>query len=122
MQNTGLQFLLPYMRPYRRELLIGTLFALAGASASAFSPTWLGWGIDALTKGLGLGTLAMYALGLVGLSVTLAFFRYQLRMLTGNIAAGITYRMSQDMFHRLLLFDKETRQRYGTGDLLARYQ
>ena len=41
-------------------------------------------------------------------------------MLTGEIAAGITYRMSQDMFHRLLLFDKETRQKYGTGDLLSR--
>ena len=59
-------------------------------------------------------------MGLVALAIVVAFFRYQLRMLTGEIAAGITYRMSQDMFHRLLLFDKETRQKYGTGDLLSR--
>ncbi|MCB0186059.1 MAG: ABC transporter ATP-binding protein, partial [Caldilineaceae bacterium] len=32
----------------------------------------------------------------------------------------VSYRMSQDLFHRLLLFDYETRQRYGTGDLLSR--
>ena len=120
MQNSGLNILLPYMRPYRGLLLLGTLFALVGATASAFSPTWLGWGIDALNAGVTSSTLLIYAVGLVTLACTVAFFRYRLRMLTGEIAAGITYRMSQDMFHRLLLFDKETRQKYGTGDLLSR--
>lgn len=120
MQNSGLQFLIPYMRAYTRHLAIGTLYALIGASASAFSPTWLGWGVDALNRGVPSSVLARYALGLIALAVTLAFFRYLLRMLTGEIAAGITYRMSQDLFHRLLLFDRETRQRYGTGDLLSR--
>ncbi|MBW7883115.1 MAG: ABC transporter ATP-binding protein, partial [Caldilineaceae bacterium] len=120
MRKNGLQVLLPYMRSYRRALLIGTLYALIGAGASAFSPTWLGWAVDALTSGARPATLAIYALGLVVLASTLALFRYLLRMLTGNIAAGITYRMSQDLFHRLLLFDRETRQQYGTGDLLSR--
>jgi ATP-binding cassette subfamily B protein len=120
MHKTGLNILLPYMRPYRGVLLLGTLFALIGATASAFSPTWLGWGIDALNADITSSTLLIYALGLVVLACTVAFFRYKLRMLTGEIAAGITYRMSQDMFHRLLLFDKETRQKYGTGDLLSR--
>jgi ATP-binding cassette subfamily B protein len=120
MQKSGLNILFPYMRPYRSSLLIGTLFALLGAGASAFSPTWLGWGVDALSQGVDSNRLLIYALGLVALACIVAFFRYKLRMLTGEIAAGITYRMSQDMFHRLLLFDKETRQQYGTGDLLSR--
>jgi ATP-binding cassette subfamily B protein len=120
MQQSGLNVLFPYMRSYIRYLLIGTLFAIIGATASAFSPTWLGWGIDALTRGVTPNVLLTYALGLVALALTVAFFRYRLRMLTGDIAAGITYRMSQDLFHRLLLFDRETRQKYGTGDLLAR--
>ena len=120
MPKSGLNILFPYMRPYRRSLLLGTLFAMIGAGASAFSPTWLGWGVDALTAGVNSNQLLLYAVGLVALACTVAFFRYHLRMLTGEIAAGITYRMSQDMFHRLLLFDKETRQKYGTGDLLSR--
>jgi ATP-binding cassette subfamily B multidrug efflux pump len=120
MHKTGLNILLPYMRPYQRMLLLGTLLALLGAGASAFSPTWLGWGIDALNTGVTSSTLLIYAVGLIALTCVVAFFRYQLRMLTGEIAAGITYSMSQDMFHRLLLFDKETRQKYGTGDLLSR--
>ena len=120
MHKSGLKILFPYMRPFRGQLILGTIFAMLGAGASAFSPTWLGWGIDALTAGINTNTLIIYAVGLVVLALIVAFFRYKLRMLTGEIAAAITYRMSQDMFHRLLLFDKETRQQYGTGDLLSR--
>lgn len=120
MQHQGLRFLLPYMRPYYGVLMLGTVYALIGAGASAFSPTLLGWGIDNLTAGISAQKLAYYALGLVGLSIAVALFRYLLRMLTGDIAAGVSYRMSQDLYHRLLLFDYETRQQYGTGDLLSR--
>lgn len=120
MQQQGLQFLLPYMRPYRNALLLGTFYALISAGASAFSPTLLGWGIDDLTTGITAQKLVLYSLGLVVLSATMALFRYLLRMLTGDIAAGVSYRMSQDLFHRLLLFDYDTRQQYGTGDLLSR--
>ncbi|MBI1298579.1 ATP-binding cassette domain-containing protein [bacterium] len=120
MKHRGLDFLLPYMRPYYGHLFLGTLYALIGAAASAFSPTLLGWAIDDLTTGLSANKLALYSLGLVGLAVFVTIFRYALRMLTGEIAAGITYRMSNDLFHRLLLFDQETRQQYGTGDLLSR--
>src|SRR3954471_19036827 len=102
MRNTGLRFLLPYMRPYRGALIIGTLYAIIGASASAFSPTLLGWAIDELTNSVRLPVLAVYALGLLVLAGILALFRYLLRMLTGEIAAGVSYQMSQDLFARVL--------------------
>lgn len=111
---------MPYMRPYRNALIIGTFYAMIGAGASAFSPTLLGWGIDDLTDGIDAQKLALYAIGLIVLSMIVAVLRYLLRMLTGDIAAGVSYRMSQDLYHRLLLFDYETRQKYGTGDLLSR--
>ncbi|HEU5101815.1 MAG TPA: ABC transporter ATP-binding protein [Roseiflexaceae bacterium] len=120
MQNTGLRFLLPYMLPYRGALLLGTLYALIGAGASAFSPTLLGWAIDELTAGVRLQMLAAYALGILALSGTLALFRYLLRMLTGAIAAGVSYQMSEDMYARLLTFDQAALTQYGTGDLLSR--
>ncbi len=125
-RRSGMQFLLPYMRPYHRALWLGTLYAIIGAGASAYTPTVLGNAVDylngltALSGGEPLRVLALYGLAIIGLAVTLAFFRYLLRMLTGEIAAGVTYQMSQDLFHRLLLFDRETRQHYGTGDLLSR--
>ena len=120
MRHSGLRFLLPYMQPYRRKLMLGALYALIGASASAFSPTVLGMAIDELLGGIRPAQLLLYALGLVGLACLLALFRYLLRMLTGEIAAGVSYRMSKDMFDRLLLFDRATMQSYGTGELLSR--
>ncbi|HWQ13828.1 MAG TPA: ABC transporter ATP-binding protein [Roseiflexaceae bacterium] len=120
MRHTGLRFLLPYMRPYRRHLALGTLYALIGAAASAFSPALLGMAIDELLGGIRPEVLLLYAMGLVGLACALALFRYLLRMLTGTIAAGVSYRMSQDLFDRVLLFDRETMQSYGTGELLSR--
>jgi ATP-binding cassette, subfamily B, multidrug efflux pump len=120
MRHTGLRFLLPYMRPYRRHLIVGTLYALFGATASAFGPTLLGRAIDEIQRGIRLDVLALYALGLIGLAATMALFRYLLRMLTGDIAAGVSYQMSKDLFDRILLFDRETMQQYGTGELLSR--
>lgn len=120
MQNRGLQILLPYMRPWHRALWLGAFYALIGASASAFSPTILGWGIDALRAGIQPNVLIYYSLGLITLSATLAIFRYKLRMLTGEIAAGVSYQMSKDFFHHVLSFDQQTRQDFGTGDLLSR--
>ena len=120
MRRTGLRFLLPYMRPYRRTLLLGTLYALIGAGASAFSPTFLGWAVDELLAGVRPAVLALYAGGLLGLASTLALFRYLLRMLTGHIAAGVSYQMSQDLFARLLVLDQAALMQFGIGDLLSR--
>ena len=101
-------------------MLLGTLYAMIGAGASAFSPTLLGLAIDDLRAGVHMGVLAWYALGLVALSGTLAVFRYQLRMLSGSIAVGVSYTMGQELFARLLRLDQHTLREYGTGDLLSR--
>jgi ABC-type multidrug transport system fused ATPase/permease subunit len=120
MQKSGLQILLPYMRPYYRALGNRCSLRVHRRRGQCVQPMWLGMAIDALSQGTTPRALAWYAIGLMILAGIVALFRYLLRMLTGNIAAGVTYRMSQELFQRLLLFDRETRQRYGTGDLLSR--
>lgn len=120
MQQTGLRFLLPYMRPYRGLLVWGTLYAALGAGAAAFSPTLLGWAVDELQRGIRPQVLLGYSAGLVGLACTLAFFRYQLRMLTGTIAVGVSYRMGNDFFARLLELEQQALREFGTGDILSR--
>jgi ATP-binding cassette, subfamily B, multidrug efflux pump len=120
MYRTGLRFLLPYMRPYRAALLRGALYAAIGASAAAYSPALLGQAIDALLAGVEPRELLLYALGIVALACVLAVFRYLLRMLTGDIAAGVSYRMSQDLFETTLGFDQATLRAFGVGDLLSR--
>ncbi len=120
LRDTGLRFLLPYMRPYRGLLLLGLLYGLVGAGASALSPTVLGWAVDELRAGVRVPVLGLYALSLIGLAALLAIFRYRLRMLSGEIAVGVSYRMSQDLFNTILTLDQRALRQYGTGDLLSR--
>ncbi len=120
MRGSSIRYLWPYMRG-RPWWLIGCLvYATFGASASAFSPFLLGSAIDSLKQGVQLQTLLLYAGGLLGLSATLAVFRYLLRMLTGEMAATVSYEMSRDLFAKFLVLDQQTYHDYGRGDMLSR--
>lgn len=118
--QSGLRILLPYGRPYRWLLTRGTLYAFIGATASAYNPVVLGYAIDALRSDMTSTTLLVYALMIIGLTVILAVFRYMLRMLTGTMAAGVSYTMAQDLYRHILTFDRTTQASFGTGDLLSR--
>lgn len=119
-EQSGLRTLLPYGRPYRWLLALGTLYALIGSAASAFSPVILGYAIDALIKQIDQQTLLIYTAAIIGLTIVLAVFRYLLRMLTGTMAAGVSYTMAQDLYRHILTFDRTTQASFGTGDLLSR--
>ncbi len=118
--QSGLRILLPYGRPYRWLLARGTLYAFLGAAASAYNPVVLGYAIDALKAQMTSQTLLFYALIIIGLTIVLAIFRYLLRMLTGTMAAGVSYTMAQDLYRHILTFDRTTQASFGTGDLLSR--
>lgn len=119
-EQSGLRTLLPYGRPYRWLLALGTLYAFIGSAASAFSPVVLGYAIDALIKQIDQQILLFYTVAIIGLTIVLAVFRYLLRMLTGTMAAGVSYTMAQDLYRHILTFDRTTQASFGTGDLLSR--
>jgi ATP-binding cassette, subfamily B, multidrug efflux pump len=120
MKGSSIRYLWPYLAN-RRWWWIGCFaYAIIGASASAFSPFLLGQAIDQLRGGVQLEALLLYASGILGLAITQAIFRYLLRMLTGDMAATVSYEMSQDLFARLLVLDKQSFDDYGSADLLSR--
>ena len=120
MKGSNIRYLMPYLAN-RRWWWIGCfVYALFSGSASAFSPFLLGQAIDELRRGVQLPLLLLYASGILGLAVLLALFRYLLRMLTGDMAATVSYEMSRDFFARLLILDKHTLDEFGSGDLLSR--
>lgn len=120
MRNSNLRYLWPYMA-HRPWWIVGSfIYAIAGASASAFSPFVLGRAIDELAGDFRLEKLAVWSGLILLLSIIVAVLRYLLRMLTGEMAAVVSYEMSQDMFNRLLVLDQRTYREYGTGDLLSR--
>ncbi len=120
MKGSSIRHLWPYLEGRRRWFVLCIVYAVIGAGASAFSPFVLGKAVDELQRGVRLPTLLLYAGGLLLLAMTVALFRYLLRMLTGEMAATVSYEMSRDMFARLLVLDQRTYHEYGTGDLLSR--
>ncbi len=120
MRGSSIRHLWPYLRGRWHWWLGCFVYALIGASASAFSPFLLGRAIDELQQGVRLQALLLYALGLLFLAALTALFRYLLRMLTGDMAATVSYEMSRDFFARLLVLDQKTFADYGSGDLLSR--
>lgn len=100
---------------------IGSLiYAIAGATASAFSPFVLGRAVDELSNELRIERVAMWAGLILVLAICVAVLRYALRMLTGEMAAVVSYEMSRDMFQRVLALEQRTIREYGVGDLLSR--
>jgi ATP-binding cassette subfamily B protein len=120
MRDSNIRYLWPYIKQ-RPIWLWGSLFyAAVGATASAFGPYVLGRAVDELNGPLRIDVIAMWAALILGLALVVALLRYLLRMLTGSMAATVSYQMSQDMFARLLVLDQRTYREYGTGDLLSR--
>lgn len=120
MKGSSIRYLWPYLsnRPW---WWIGCFaYAIIGAGASAFSPFFLGHAIDNIKNGIQLQSLLFYSLAILGLAITQAIFRYLLRMLTGDMAATVSYEMSRDLFARFLILDRHTFSDYGSGDLLSR--
>lgn len=120
MRSSGIRYLWPYVAGRWDWLFKVVAYAVIGATASAFSPFVLGKAVDELGGGVRLSVLALYSAGILVLAAILAVFRYKLRMFTGEIAADVTYRMSQDMFAKLTALDQRNYAYYGTGDLLSR--
>lgn len=118
---SGMPLLVGALRPFRLRLLLGLLYAFTGAAAAALSPALLGRTIDALRAGASPAAIAPYALGLLALAAIAALCRYLLRMLTGAIAAAVSYDVGQQMFAHQLALDRATLLDFGVGDLLARH-
>jgi ATP-binding cassette, subfamily B, multidrug efflux pump len=120
MRGSSIRYLWPYLRGRPKWLIGCVVYAVVGASASAFSPFLLGYAVDELKGGVRLPVLLAYVSGLLALAATLAVFRYLLRMLTGEMAATVSYEMSRDLFAKYLVLDQQTHADYGSGDLLSR--
>ncbi|HEU5088934.1 MAG TPA: ABC transporter ATP-binding protein [Roseiflexaceae bacterium] len=116
-----LRFLLPFLKPYRWRLLLGTLGALAGTAAATSIPRVLGSAVDELNT---RGIVADNLLRVGGLLLLLAFidgmFRFVQRVMLLGTAHLIENDLRGTMFRRLLSLDQGFYGAMHTGDLMTR--
>ena len=110
----------PYLRKYRRGLMLGGGALVLKDLAGAAIPLLVKAGIDRLTAGAALSGLYWLCAAIVALSLTKGFFQYWMRVILVGISRDVEYDMRNDLFAKLLTLGQDFYGRNRTGDVMAR--
>src|SRR4051812_10700876 len=117
---TSLATLWPYLRKYRRGLLLGITALLLKDILAVALPVVIKDGVDSLTHGLQVRGLLQFAALLVGLSAVKGVFQYWMRVTIIGISRDIEYDLRNDIFSHLVDLSHDFYSLYRTGDIMAR--
>jgi ATP-binding cassette subfamily B multidrug efflux pump len=112
--------LLPYYRPYRRNVWLGLLLIVVSSAVGSVPPWLLRSAIDGMRANVPLGRILQLAGAIVGLAVIAGAMRYWMRELLNGLSRYIEYDLRNDLFKRLASLDAAYYGRHRTGDLMAR--
>ena len=112
--------LIPYLRPYRRSLVVGVFFILATAVVGLLAPLVIGKAIDSLHQDVTRRSLLFYALLLVVISFLRGLTQYFHRMILVTMSRRIEFDLRNEFFAHLERLHLGFFQKSYTGDLMAR--
>ncbi len=110
----------PYLRRYRRGLLLGGGALVLKDVLGAMIPLVMKRGIDSLTSGEPLAYLYAACAALLVISLCKGFFQYRMRVILVGISRDVEYDIRNDLFRRLVTLSWDFYARYRTGDIMAR--
>ncbi len=112
--------LIPYVKKYKRQILVGTLMVLCTNLTAVISPRILGHAIDELRHQIDHATLFYYAALIVVASLLEGIFRYRMRRILIGVSRYIEYDLRNDLFAHLQSLSPSFYQWRATGDLMSR--
>ena len=115
-----LQFIRPYLLPYRRGFALGLGALLIKDAVGAGIPLAMRGAIDALTGGRGIPIMLAFCALIALMSLLKGFFQYWMRIILIGISRDVEYDLRNHMFARLVTLDAGFFGRMRTGDILAR--
>jgi len=116
----NLKALWPFLRPYRNKLWQGLGTIVASVAIGLLNPVLIGRGIDAVRAGAGMGTLAVFAVAMIGVTIVAGTFNYLQRMILVAMSRDIEFDLRNRYFERLELLPQSFFHSHPTGDLMAR--
>jgi ATP-binding cassette subfamily B multidrug efflux pump len=116
----SLKQLLPYLKPYRRIVVWGSIAALVSSAVGALGPWVLKLAIDGIENGGATTELRNYSLLIVGVALVAGFFRFLMRRLLIGMSREVELDLRNDLFAHLQRLPASFYNRYRTGDLMAR--
>jgi ATP-binding cassette, subfamily B, multidrug efflux pump len=117
---SSLRRLLPYYRPYRRDVALGLTLVVASSAFSSVVPWFLRRALDGIRAGAPLQSIWFLAAGMVGTSLIGGVGRYWMRQILNGVSRWMEYDLRNDLFRSLETLDPSYFARMRTGDLMAR--
>ena len=115
-----LRTLLPYVRPYRRGILLGLGLVVVSNLFALAVPWLLKAAVDALEQSLRMELVIRYAGMIVGAALVGGVARYGQRELLNGLSRKIERDLRRDLFDHLVRMPAEFYDRWRTGDLMSR--
>ena len=118
--TSSLRRLLPYYRPYRRDVAWGLILTIASSALSSVVPWFLRRALDGIRSGAPASSIWLLGAAMVGVSVVGGVGRFWMRQLLNGVSRWIEFDLRNDLFRQLELVDATFYTRMRTGDLMAR--
>src|SRR4030095_4885097 len=112
--------LLPYIRRYRREYLLGFASLMICSAMFSVAPRVLQYAIDDLYVGVTREKLGKYAIVLLMIAGVAGYFRYQMRRIIIGASRGFEYDLRNAFFAHLERLPLSFFHANRTGDLMSR--
>jgi ATP-binding cassette subfamily B protein len=116
----ALRRLVPYYHPYRLQVAFGLLCVVVSATLFNQIPALLSTAIDELRSGAPSRTVWMVAATMVGITLVMAVFRWQMREILNGVSRHIENDLRDALFAHLATLDAGWYARTRTGEIMAR--
>ena len=114
-----LRSLAPYFKRYRRTVALGLLCVVLGNLFQLMGPQFLKRGVDALSAGRPLGTVAWLAAGLVAAALLTGAARFGMRQLLNGMSRRVETDLRNDLFGHFERLEPAFYHKHPIGDLMA---
>ena len=116
----SLRRLLPFYRPYRRNVATGLGLVVVSSALASIVPWLLRRALDGIRTGVPLRNIAVLAAAMIAISLGAGVLRYLMRDLLNGVSRWIEYDLRNALFLSLESLDPPYYARNRTGDLMAR--
>ena len=109
-----------YLKPFKKELLIGVLALLIVNILSVIIPLEVKNIIDQLQSDFSKNFIISKSLWLIFLATLMGIIRLSSRQIVFGIGRKVEVKLRQKLFDHLLIQDPDWIQKMGSGDIIAR--
>jgi ATP-binding cassette subfamily B protein len=108
------------MRPYRARIAYGLFCVVLSTALYSWLPTLIRHALDAMAAGAPLRDILRIAATMIGVTLTMAVFRFQMRDILNGVSRIIEHDLREDLFAKLTRLDPGWYSRTRTGEVMAK--